>query len=111
MSRINTPDNSGLRVQIDGSRNRQTPKTSFGDVLGTGLSKTADTVMGATARTAKCRSIASDTNTTAAIGAPNPAEIAAATPHATYISGVSRVGNKARTWAPTDAPKCRTGPY
>ena len=47
MSRINTPDNSGLRVQIDGSRNRQTPKTSFGDVLGTGLSKTADTVMGA----------------------------------------------------------------
>ena len=47
MSRISNPDNSGLRVKIDSSRNRQTPKTSFGDVLGTGLSKTADTVMGA----------------------------------------------------------------
>ena len=44
MSRISNQDNSGLRVKIDNSRNRQTPKTSFGDVLGTGLSKTADTL-------------------------------------------------------------------
>ena len=43
---INT-NNSGLRVQIDSSRARQTPKTDFGSVFQTGLSKTADTVMDA----------------------------------------------------------------
>ena len=43
---INT-NTSGLRVQIDSSRARQTPKTDFGSVFQTGLSKTADTVMGA----------------------------------------------------------------
>ena len=43
---INT-NTSGLRVQIDSSRARQTPKTDFGSVFQTGLSKTADTVMDA----------------------------------------------------------------
>ena len=43
---INT-NNSGLRVQIDTSRARQTPKTDFGSVFQTGLSKTANTVMDA----------------------------------------------------------------
>ena len=43
---INT-NTSGLRVQIDSSRARQTPKTDFGSVFQTGLSKTADTVMNA----------------------------------------------------------------
>lgn len=47
MSRISSDNNAGLRVQIDSSRSRQTSRTSFGDVLGTGLSKTANTVMSA----------------------------------------------------------------
>lgn len=37
--------NTGLRVQIDGSRSRQAPKTDFGSMVGTGLSKTANSVM------------------------------------------------------------------
>ena len=62
--------------------------TEYGDTRSkksgvTAVATIADTVMGATALTAKCRSMASDTSTMAAIGAPNPAEIAAATPHAT----------------------------
>ena len=36
---------TGIRVSIDGSRARQTPKTDFGSVMKTGLSKTADGVM------------------------------------------------------------------
>ena len=46
MSRVDINGN-GLKVEIDSSRARQTPKTSFGDVLGKGISKTADTVMNA----------------------------------------------------------------
>ena len=45
MSRISSDNNAGLRVQIDNSRSRQTSRTSFGDVLSTGLSKSANTVM------------------------------------------------------------------
>ena len=45
MSRISSDNNAGLRVQIDSSRSRQTSRTSFGDVLSTGLSKSANTVM------------------------------------------------------------------
>ena len=47
MSRISSDNNAGLRVQIDNSRSRQTSRTSFGDVLSTGLSKSANTVMSA----------------------------------------------------------------
>ncbi|MBT6177645.1 MAG: hypothetical protein HOI23_10400 [Deltaproteobacteria bacterium] len=47
MSRISSDNNAGLRVQIDSSRSRQTSRTSFGDVLSTGLSKSANTVMNA----------------------------------------------------------------
>ena len=72
----NNPQSVGLAV------------TEYGDTRSkksgvTAVATIADTVMGATALTAKCRNIASDTNTTAAIGAPKPAEIAAATPQAT----------------------------
>lgn len=35
----------GLRVEIAGSRARQTPKTDFGTVMETGLTKTANAVM------------------------------------------------------------------
>lgn len=35
----------GLRVEIAGSRSRQTPKTDFGTVMETGLTKTANAVM------------------------------------------------------------------
>lgn len=42
-----TNNNTSLKVQIDSSRTRQTAKTNFGNVLQTGLSKTADTVMDA----------------------------------------------------------------
>ena len=47
MSNSINSNNSGLRVQIDSSRARQTPKTDFGSVFQSGLSKTADTVMDA----------------------------------------------------------------
>lgn len=42
-----TSGNTGLRVDIDASRTRQAPKTDFGTMVGTGLSRTADAVMGA----------------------------------------------------------------
>ena len=45
MSAIN--NDTGLKVQIESSRTRQTPKTDFGSVFQTGLAKTADTVMDA----------------------------------------------------------------
>ncbi len=45
-SKINT-GNTGLRVQIDSSRTRQAPKTDFGSMVGTGLSRTATAVMDA----------------------------------------------------------------
>jgi hypothetical protein len=45
-SRINT-GNTGLRVEIDSSRTRQAPKTDFGAMVGTGLSRTANAVMDA----------------------------------------------------------------
>ncbi|MFC1610680.1 hypothetical protein ACFL6C_06970 [Myxococcota bacterium] len=45
-SKVNT-QNSGLRVQIDTSRTRQAPKTDFGSMVGTGLSRTANAVMDA----------------------------------------------------------------
>src|SRR5437867_3327863 len=38
---------TGLRVQIDQSRVRQAPKTDFGSVMSTGLSRTANAVMDA----------------------------------------------------------------
>ena len=47
MANTINPNNAGLRVKIDSSRTRQTPKTNFGSVFKTGLSKTAATVMGA----------------------------------------------------------------
>ena len=76
------PSTTGIRPQSVGLA-----VTEYGDTLSknsgvTAAATIADTVMGATARTAKCRRTASDTRTTAAIGAPKPAEIAAATPHA-----------------------------
>ena len=78
-----SPSTTGINPQSVGLA-----VTEYGDTRSkksgvTAVATIADTVIGATARTAKCRSIASDTNTTAAIGAPNPAEIAAATPQAT----------------------------
>ncbi len=39
--------NTGLRVSIDASRTRQAPKTDFGSMVGTGLSRTANAVMDA----------------------------------------------------------------
>ena len=36
---------SGIRVQIDASRVRQTPKADFGALLGQGLSAAADAVL------------------------------------------------------------------
>lgn len=45
-SRINNQQN-GLRVEIDSSRGRQTPRTDFGSVMATGLSRTAGAVMDA----------------------------------------------------------------
>lgn len=45
-SKINA-GNSGLRVKIDQSRARQAPKTDFGSVMSTGLSRTANAVMNA----------------------------------------------------------------
>jgi hypothetical protein len=38
---------SGLRVEIDGTRARQTPKTDFGSVMATGLNRTASAVLDA----------------------------------------------------------------
>src|SRR5258705_166399 len=38
---------SGIRVSIDQSRARQTPKTDFGSVMKTGISKTTDAVLSA----------------------------------------------------------------
>ena len=38
---------AGIRVAIDQSRTRQTPKTDFGSVMKTGLSRTADAVANA----------------------------------------------------------------
>ncbi|OGQ92186.1 MAG: hypothetical protein A2289_02550 [Deltaproteobacteria bacterium RIFOXYA12_FULL_58_15] len=40
-------NNTGLRVKIDTSRTRQAPKTDFGSMVGTGLSRTANAVMDA----------------------------------------------------------------
>ena len=47
MANTINPNSAGLRVKIDSSRTRQTPKTNFGSVFKTGLAKTADTVMSA----------------------------------------------------------------
>ena len=44
MSTIHGPNSSGLKVNIDVTRQRQTPKTSFGDTLSAGINRTADTV-------------------------------------------------------------------
>jgi hypothetical protein len=46
-SKIGQQPDSGLRVKIDQSRSRQTANTSFGHVMSTGLSKSADAVMSA----------------------------------------------------------------
>ncbi|MBI5508846.1 MAG: hypothetical protein HY903_08845 [Deltaproteobacteria bacterium] len=45
-SKINSQD-TGLRVQIDQSRSRQAPRTDFGSVMSTGLSRSADAVLNA----------------------------------------------------------------
>ena len=45
-SKINT-QNTGLRVQIDQARARQAPRTDFGSVMATGLSRTTDAVLNA----------------------------------------------------------------
>ena len=44
---IRNQQGSGIRVEMDQSRTRQTPNTSFGNVMKTGLSKSADAVMNA----------------------------------------------------------------
>ncbi len=46
-SKIDQPQQSGLRVDIDQSRARQAPKTDFGSVLSTGLSRTTNAVLSA----------------------------------------------------------------
>ena len=46
-SKIDLPQQSGLKVDIDQSRARQAPKTDFGSVLSTGLSRTTNAVLGA----------------------------------------------------------------
>ncbi len=46
-SKIDQPQQSGLRVDIDQSRARQAPKTDFGSVLSTGLSRTTNAVLNA----------------------------------------------------------------
>ena len=46
MSTIHGPNNAGLKVNIDVTRQRQIPKTSFGDTLSAGI-RTADTVAAA----------------------------------------------------------------
>ena len=66
---------------------------------------TEETIIGARALTEKWRSIASQAKTTPAIGAPNPADIAAAAPQATYTSGFNFVGSTDLTSAPTEEPK------
>jgi hypothetical protein len=45
-SKINSQD-TGLRVQIDQARTRQAPRTDFGSVMSTGLSRTTDAVLNA----------------------------------------------------------------
>ena len=55
--------------------------------------------------------MASQAKITPAMGAPNPADIAAAAPQATYTSGFSFVGSTVRMSAPTEEPKWSTGPY
>ena len=45
-SKISTQD-TGLRVQIDAARTRQAPRTDFGSVMSTGLSRTTDAVLNA----------------------------------------------------------------
>ena len=72
---------------------------------------TEETIIGARALTEKWRSIASQAKTTPAIGATNPADIAAAAPQATYTSGFNFVGSTDLTSAPTEEPKWSTGPY
>ncbi len=47
MSTIHGPNSSGLKVNIDVTRQRQTPKTSFGDTLSAGINRTAETVAAA----------------------------------------------------------------
>ena len=47
MSTIHGPNNAGLKVNIDVTRQRQTPMTSFGDTLSAGINRTADTVAAA----------------------------------------------------------------
>jgi hypothetical protein len=46
-SKIDQPQQSGLRVDIDQSRARQAPKTDFGSVLSTGLARTTNAVLNA----------------------------------------------------------------
>lgn len=46
-SKIGNQQQTGLRVEIDQSRARQTAKTDFGSVMATGLSRTAGAVMDA----------------------------------------------------------------
>ncbi len=45
-SKINSQD-TGLRVSIDQARTRQAPRTDFGSVMSTGLSRTTDAVLNA----------------------------------------------------------------
>jgi hypothetical protein len=44
-SRISQQANTGIKVQIESSRARQTPKTDFGSVMATGLERTGSAVM------------------------------------------------------------------
>ena len=47
MSTIHGPNNAGLKVNIDVTRQRQTPKTGPGDTPSAGINRTADTVAAA----------------------------------------------------------------
>lgn len=44
-SRIAQQQNTGIKVSIDASRVRQTPKTDFGSVMATGMERTGSAVM------------------------------------------------------------------
>ncbi|MEK7703489.1 MAG: hypothetical protein AAB426_00910 [Myxococcota bacterium] len=44
-SRVSQQQNTGIKVSIDSSRVRQTPKTDFGSVMATGMERTGSAVM------------------------------------------------------------------
>lgn len=89
-SKIDQPQQSGLRVDIDQSRARQAPKTDFGSVLSTGLSRTTNAVLDAGALAAPY--IPGGAVLSAAISGVGTLKSHATGQSATGISGAS-VGN------------------